>query len=219
MEKYIAQIKNTSMFQGISEDEIRGMLSCLSARVTHYEKNEYIIRNGDQVTFIGILLSGQALIENEDFWGRRTIIQEIMPGMLFAESYACLTQIPVDICVKASEATDVMFFDFSKIMTVCGSACSFHNRLVQNLLRSVAAKNVSLTKKMDFMSKKTIRERLLSYLSTESLKAGRTTFTIPFSRQELADFLSVDRSALSNEISKLQKEGIISCQKSAFRIH
>lgn len=218
MDKYLSLLKNTNMFMGISEDEIKIMLKCLSTRVVHFEKNEYILRSGEQIHSVGMVLSGLALIEKEDFWGRRTIIQEIIPGMAFAESYACLSQIPVEICVLASENTDIMFFDIKRILSVCTSACSFHTKLIQNLLKTMAQKNVDLTKKMDYMTKKTIRDRLLSYLSTESQKSGRSTFTIPFDRQELADYLSVDRSALSNEISKLQREGILSCQKNKFSI-
>lgn len=219
MEQYITLLKNTTMFLGIKEKEIQSILKCLSARVAHFEKNEYILRNGEQIHSIGMVLAGLALVEQEDFWGNRTILQEIIPGMIFAESYACLSQIPIEMNVLASKNTDIMFFDIHNILTVCSSACTFHTRLIQNLLSTIARKNINLTKKIDYMTKKTIRDRLLSYLSTESLKRGSTTFTIPFNRQELADYLSVDRSALSNEISKLQKEGILTCQKNKFHIN
>jgi CRP-like cAMP-binding protein len=218
MLEYLSLLKKSNMFTGINEDEIKAMLTCLSARVRHYRKNEYIIRNGEQIHSIGMVLSGLVLIEKEDFWGGRHIIQEITPGSIFAESYACLTQFPAEINVLASEDTAIMIFDMKHLLTVCQSACSFHSRLIQNLLNTIARKNMALTKKIEYLSKKTIRDKLLAYLSSESLKNKSNTFVIPFNRQELADYLSVDRSALSGEIGKLQKDGIITCRKNKFHI-
>lgn len=218
MEQYIDLLKNTYMFNGIKKPEIKGMLNCLNARTVTYSKNEYILKNGENVTAIGMVLDGLALIEHDDIWGNRTIISEISPGTLYAESYACLSKLPDEISVIASENTTVMLFDIRRILTTCSSSCDFHTRLIQNLLHTIAQKNVLLTKKMEYISKKTIKERLLAYLSSESMKAGSHTFNIPFNRQELADFLSVDRSALSSEIGKLQKSGIIQCKKNTFTI-
>lgn len=218
MKQYINLLKNTYMFNGINESEIEGMLKCLNARTMLYKKNEYILRNGETVNSIGMVLEGLALVEKEDIWGNRTIISEISPGSLYAESYACLSKLPAEISVIASDNTTVMLFDIRRILTSCSSSCGFHTKLIQNLLYTIAQKNVLLTKKMEYISKKTIKEKLLAYLSSEAMKAGSPTFNIPFNRQELADFLSVDRSALSSEISRLQKKGIISCRKNAFTI-
>ena len=218
MKKYVPLLKNTNMFQGINENEITAMLSCLSARTCQFKKNEYILRSGEQIHAVGMVLDGLAMVADEDVWGNRNIISEITPGMLYAESYACLSSLPAEISVLASEDTTVMLFDISKILTICSSACGFHTRLIQNLLATIAKKNMLLTRKMGYLSKKTIREKLLSYLSSESLKAGQVSFTIPFDRQELADYLFIDRSALSNEISKLQKEGILLCKKNKFTL-
>lgn len=218
MKQYINLLKNTYMFNGINESEIEGMLKCLNARTMLYKKNEYILRNGETVNSIGMVLEGLALVEKEDIWGNRTIISEISPGSLYAESYACLSKLPAEISVIASDNTTVMLFDIRRILTTCSSSCGFHTKLIQNLLYTIAQKNVLLTKKMEYISKKTIKEKLLAYLSSEAMKASSPTFNIPFNRQELADFLSVDRSALSSEISRLQKKGIISCRKNAFTI-
>ena len=218
MKQYINLLKNTYMFNGINESEIESMLKCLNARTMLYKKNEYILRNGETVNSIGMVLEGLALVEKEDIWGNRTIISEISPGSLYAESYACLSKLPAEISVIASDNTTVMLFDIRRILTTCSSSCGFHTKLIQNLLYTIAQKNVLLTKKMEYISKKTIKEKLLAYLSSEAMKAGSPTFNIPFNRQELADFLSVDRSALSSEISRLQKKGIISCRKNAFTI-
>ena len=198
MKQYINLLKNTYMFNGINESEIEGMLKCLNARTMLYKKNEYILRNGETVNSIGMVLEGLALVEKEDIWGNRTIISEISPGSLYAESYACLSKLPAEISVIASDNTTVMLFDIRRILTTCSSSCGFHTKLIQNLLYTIAQKNVLLTKKMEYISKKTIKEKLLAYLSSEAMKAGSPTFNIPFNRQELADFLSVDRSALSS---------------------
>lgn len=218
MKNYLPILKKSNLFMGMDETEIEAMLSCLSSRIKSFGKNETILRSGEKISSVGMVLSGLAFIEKEDFWGNRSIISEISPGMIFAEAYACLSQTPIEMNVIASEDTTIMFLNVNKILTICTSACSFHSRLIQNLLTTFAQKNVTLTKKIQYISLKTIRDRLLSYLSTESLKAESTVFEIPFNRQQLADYLSVDRSALSNEISKLQREGILFCSKNKFEI-
>lgn len=218
MDEYLPVLKKSSLFAGVQADEISAMLKCLSARLKHFKKEEFIIRSGDYVRSVGMVVSGTALIIQEDFWGKRTIISEVMPGSLFAETYACLSSMPIEMSVVSDSECDVLFLDFNKILTVCTSACTFHTRLIQNFLSSFAIRNLMLTKKMQHMSKKTIREKLLSYLSTESLKSSSSTFDIPFNRQQLADYLSVDRSALSNEMGKLQAEGILAFKKNRFTL-
>ena len=217
MEAYLTFLKNTNMFLGISEEEISTMLKCLSTKKLHFQKGEYIIRNGEDNHFVGMVLSGHVLIEKEDYWGNNSIFEEIAPGMIFAESYACISLLPPELNVLAGTDADVMFFDFRRIFTVCSCACVYHTKLIHNLLNAIARKNISLTQKIEHLSNRTIRGRLLSYLSAESLKAGSAAFTIPFNRQQLANYLAVDRSALCTEISKLQKEGILSCSKNKFR--
>ncbi len=219
MNRYIPLLQNTKMFSGIDPQEIDAMLSCLSAKIQKYDKGSYIIRTGEPVDALGMVLSGSVLIIKEDFWGNRSIISEILPGTIFAEAYACLPDMPIEASAVADSDAEIMFFDIRRILTVCTSACTFHTRLIQNLLAAISAKNVALTKKMEHLTRRTIRERLLSYLSAESLKYGCSTFEIPFNRQQLADYLSVDRSALSNEISKLQAEGIIVCKKNKFTMN
>ena len=218
MKKYLPILKESNLFMGMDESAIEEMLLCLSARTQTFGRNETILRSGEQVSSVGMVLSGLAFVEREDFWGNRSIFSEISPGMIFAETYACLSQVPIETSVIASEETTVMFLNVRKILTICTSACSFHSRLIQNLLTTLAQKNMTLTRKIQHISLKTIRDRLLSYLSFESFKAGSSVFEIPFNRQQLADYLSVDRSALSSEISKLQREGILSCDKNKFKI-
>ncbi len=219
MKQYISLLKNTKMFSGINEKEILSILDCLHATIKNYKKNELVLYQGEPVHSIGMVLSGIVLIEKEDFWGNRLILQELLPGTLFAESYACLKTMPIETNVFAKEPAAIMFFDINRIFHICSKTCSFHTRLIENLLATIAEKNVALTRKIQLISQKTIRDRLLSYLSAVSQTIGSSKFSIPFNRQELADYLSVDRSALSNEISKLQKEGIFTCQKNNFVLH
>lgn len=216
MKEYIHILKRSGMFSGATEDEIESMLGCLAATTSHYDKNKFIIRSGEPIHSVGMVLQGSVLIVKEDFWGNRTIISEISAGSVFAEAYACLSQLPLETSVIANENCVVMFFDVKKILSVCSNACSHHTRLIQNLLSTLAEKNITLTRKIEHISKKTIRDKLLSYLSSESLKNNNASFSIPYNRQQLAEYLSVDRSALSNEISKLQSEGILTCHKNEF---
>ncbi|MBE7717932.1 Crp/Fnr family transcriptional regulator [Lacrimispora indolis] len=218
MEEFLPVLKKSNLFSGVSSEEINAMLKCLSARLKHYKKEEFIIRSGDYIRSVGMMLSGTALIIQEDFWGKRTIISEVLPGTIFAETYACIPTLPIEMSVISDSECDVLFLDFNKILHVCTSSCTFHTRLIQNFLSSIARRNMVLTKKMQHMSKKTIREKLLSYLSAESLKSNSSTFDIPFNRQQLADYLSIDRSALSNELSKLQEEGILTYKKNRFTL-
>ncbi|HBG12124.1 MAG TPA: Crp/Fnr family transcriptional regulator, partial [Clostridium sp.] len=186
MEEYLSILRKSNLFSGVQPEEISAMLKCLSARIKHYKKDEFIIRSGDYIRSVGMVLTGTALIIQEDFWGKRTIISEAMSGALFAETYACIPSIPIEMSVISDSECDVLFMDFNRILNVCTSACTFHTRLLQNFLSSIARRNLILTKKMQHMSKKTIREKLLSYLSAESLKNNSSNFDIQFNRQQLA---------------------------------
>lgn len=218
IDKYLKTLKTTQIFQGLEVEEIRNMLGCLNATVTNYDKNEYIYRNGETVKNIGIVLWGNALIIKEDFWGNRSIISEASAGSIFAETYAC-NQLPLEVSVVASNNCEILFLDFSRILHVCSSACSYHTHLIQNLMSDLANKNRMLTKKMEHMSKKTTRDKLLSYLSAQYMQTGTSTFQIPYNRQELADYLSLERSAMCATLGKLQKEGLISYHKNTFTLH
>lgn len=218
MKNFIPILEKTSLFSNIVPSDIEFMLNCLSAKVVYYKKDEFILHAGENITSLGMILKGNVLIQKEDFWGNRSIISEVSEGFTFAETYAFISTIPLEMSVIASTDCTILFLDVQKIIKTCSASCSFHNQLIQNLLSDVAKKNMILTKKIEHMSKKTIREKLLSYLSTESQKNNSASFKIPFNRQELADYLSVDRSALSNELSKLMNENIIKFKKNEFTL-
>lgn len=218
MKKYLLQLSNTTLFTGIEQEDISSMLNCLSAHISSYEKGTFILHTGDMIHEVGMVLKGSALIIKEDFWGNRSILSEVSEGFLFAETYACIGTVPLEVSVIASSDCEILFLDFHKILTTCSHACQFHTRLIHNLLATLAQKNLSLTRKLEHMSQKTTRDKLLSYLSAESLKAKSPSFSIPFNRQQLADYLSVDRSAMSNELGKLKKEGVLDYNKNTFSL-
>lgn len=216
MKKYLKLLKNTKLFEGITEAEIETVLGCLSASVMRYKKGDIVFHRGERITSVALLLEGGIHIQKEDYWGNLSILNEISEGDIFGEVYACLGNDKILNHAVAVKPSVVLFLDVGRILTLCPSACRFHGRLVQNLLSVLALKNKMLTQKLEHMSQRTTREKLLSYLSEQSLRTGSSSFTIPFNRQQLADFLSVDRSAMSNELSKMRDEGILLFEKNHF---
>lgn len=216
---YLAVLKTCKLFSCIKDHEIPALLNCLSYSIRKYKKKEAIFYYGDTTNAFGIVLSGSILVVKEDFWGNRSIISEASAGDMFAETYACGNDIPLEVSVNASQECVILFVNFDKILHMCSSACSFHSQLIENLLKDVAQKNRNLTKKMEHMSQRTTRAKLLSYLSSVSLLKDSAEFTIPYNRQELADYLAVERSAMSNELSKLQKDGLLDYDKNTFVLH
>jgi len=210
--------KNCQLFLGMQVEEINQILLCLNAYEKQYKKNEVIARQGEIISSIGIVISGSLHIINDDFWGNRTIITEIHNGQLFAEAYACSLNEPLEVAIIATEKTTVLHLYLNDLLKTCHKQCPFHYRLLENLLSILATKNLLLTRKMEHITKRTTREKILSYLSETSSKLGTSSFTISFNRQQLADFLSVDRSAMSKELGKMQKEGIISIDKKRFHL-
>jgi CRP-like cAMP-binding protein len=172
----------------------------------------------DKVNFVGLILSGSVHIVSEDFWGRKDILSQLGPGELFAESYSCAQADRLPMSVLAVENTDVMLLSCRKIITTCTSACSFHAQLIANMLQIISNKNILLMQKIEQLSKRTTREKLLAYLSAEAQKAGRSQFEIPFSRQEMADYLAVDRSAMSTELGKMREEGLVDYDRNRFEL-
>ncbi|MDD3400971.1 MAG: Crp/Fnr family transcriptional regulator [Eubacteriales bacterium] len=211
-------IKHTALFDGIEQREIEAMMSCLSAEIKTYKKGQTIYRVGDTTSLIGEVLSGSVHIIKEDFWGNRNILSQISLGQLFAETYAAMATEPLEVSVIAAETTEVLFMDVRRIMTTCSSACEFHSRLIRNLLAVTAQKNLMLTRKLEYMAGRTTKEKLLCYLSAESQRQKSAIFEIPFSRQQLADYLAVDRSAMSNELCKLRDRGVLKFEKNRFEL-
>lgn len=211
-------LSTTPLFHGTTEEEVKEMLNCLGARTRSYKKGSLIYQAGDTVHAMGLVLTGSVTIENDDIWGRRNILSHISPGQVFAETYACISSEPLLVNVTAAESTEVLFLNVNRLLTTCQNSCVHHTRLIHNLLSISARKNLALSRRILHTSPRTIRERLLSYLSEEALRQGSCQFTIPFDRQQLADYLSVDRSALSAELGKMQREGLITFRKNYFEL-
>ena len=218
MQVPLSFLKKTSLFRGTSEEELPTLLDCLKPSYRDYAKGEIILRQGEDVSAVGLVLSGRAQVIEEDFWGNRNILADAMPGDLFAESYAFLPGELLRVSVVSEEPSRIMLVDSRRMLEICSSACRFHTRLVQNVLAESARKNLALTRKLSHMSKRTTREKLLSYLSGQSLAAGSETFEIPFNRHQLADYLCVDRSAMSNELCKMRDEGLLTFDRSNFHL-
>lgn len=218
MKKYIPILKRTKLFAGVSDEEIGAMLSCLDASLHTYKKGEYVLRQGEHLSFITVLVYGELHIQRDDYWGNRTIVNRIAVGDMFGEAYIAPESGPLINDVVAVEDSAVIFFDVRRIITVCSSACRFHSMVVQNLFFAISEKNRTLVQKLAHISKRTTREKLISYLSEEAKRHNSASFTIPFNRQQLADFLSVDRSAMSNELCKMRDEGLLEFEKSHFKL-
>lgn len=214
----LSVLADCPLFAGTSEEELRVMLDCLGGYRKKYHKEEILFHAGDIIHTLGIVLSGSIHIETNDFWGNKSILDHIRPGEIFAETYACLPSQPMLVNAVAACSSEILFLDIRKVLHVCSSSCTFHNRLIQRLVSITAQKNLQLAQRTLHITPKTIRERLISYLSAQSLSFGSKSFSIPFNRQQLADYLNVDRSALSNELSKMQKEGILTYEKNTFEL-
>jgi CRP-like cAMP-binding protein len=206
------------LFSGINEGDLERLLRCLSAVSTVYEKNDFIFLAGEAVSSVGLVLSGSVNVIKEDFWGSRSIIAKLHSGELFAESFSCAKVKAIPVSVVAAEKCEVMLIKYPGIVRTCVSSCQFHNTLIQNMLNITASKNIKLTQKIEYMTKKTTKEKLLAYLSARALEAGGSSFDIPFNRQELADYLSVDRSAMSNVLCKMRDEGLLKFNKNHFEL-
>ena len=218
MKKYIPVLKRTKLFSGVGEEDIASLLSCLGARKKEYKKGEYILREGEHISDIFILVEGKIHIQKDDYWGNRSILSVISVGEMFGEGYAAPESGALLNDVVAVEDSSVIFFDVKRILTTCSSACRFHNMIVQNMFFAISDKNRKLVQKLGHMSGRTTRAKLISYLSEEAKRQGSSAFTVPFNRQQLADYLCVERSAMSNELCKMRDEGMIKFEKSRFEL-
>ena len=218
MENYINLLKSVSLFSGIETHDLDSLCDCLSAKIRNYKANATIFSEGDAAEFVGVVLSGEVQVVKDDFYGNRNILAFISEGQLFGEAFACADVSILPVSVVATSKCTIMLINYRKILTTCSNCCDFHSKLIFNMLRVVANKNVILNQKIEFISKRTTKEKLMAYLASEAKKVGSNSFSIPFNRQELADYLYVDRSAMSNELSKLRNEGVLEFNKDKFKL-
>ena len=216
MKDFLPVIRSSTHFSGISEEEVTAMLSCLNAEERSFPKEAFVLRAGDTAGSIGLVLSGSVLVIQEDIWGNRNILSKAGPGQTFAAAFACAPGSVLNVSVIAETPVTALFLDVKRILTVCPSACAHHSRIIRNLLGELAEKNLRFGEKLTHMGQRTTRSKLMSYLSAEAQRRGAVEFDIPFSRQQLADFLGVERSGLSLELGKMKQDGLLDFHKSHF---
>lgn len=218
MKKYISTLGRSALFHGISEEKIDSLVKCLGCLFKTFDKGEMIYLAGDSVREMGIVISGRLHIVKDDIFGNSNIITHISAGEMFAETVFCGGVCVLPATVMAVAKSQIMFLDFQRIITPCSPNCVFHTLLIRNMLGELARKNIMLAGKIKHITKRTTKEKLMSYLSEQSRLHQSSSFEIPFDRQELADYLSVERSALSAQMSKLKEAGIINYWKNYFEI-
>lgn len=216
MKEFLSVIRSSSLFSGISETELTAMLSCLETREEHFPKDTFLLRAGDTAESIGLVLSGSILVVQENIWGNRNILSKAGPGQTFAAAYACAPGSLLNVSVLAETPVTAMFLNVKRVLNVCPSACEHHSRIIRNLLGELAEKNLRFGEKLTHMGQRTTRAKLMSYLSAKAQRLGTYEFDIPFSRQQLADYLAVERSGLSQELGKMRREGLLDFHKSHF---
>lgn len=216
MEKYLELLRRCPLFAEIASEDLLPLLGCLGASVGVYTKHEPIFSAGDAAISLGIVLSGAVQITRIDYSGNRSIMAQVEPAQLFGESFACAEAEAIPVDVVAAADSEILFLPVRRITSACSHACSFHSRIIFNLMKIIAVKNLAFHQKIEITSKRTTREKLLAYLFFEAKKNNSNRFSIPYDRQALADYLCVDRSGLSAEIGKLRREGILRADKNRF---
>lgn len=212
------QIIKVPLFKQITEAQLKNLLPCLQAQTRNYKRDQYLFLEGDPATKIGILLSGSILLLKEDYYGNRNVYNIVNELELFGTSFAFADIEDLPVSAVANEDSKVMWIECGRIARTCSKACLFHTQLIENLLQITAQKSIQLQQKIEFAFKKTTKEKVMAYLMNEAKIANSNTFTIPYDRQALADYLGVERSAMSTEIGKLQKEGRIKVNRNHFQI-
>ena len=218
MEKYLPILRNSPFFKGLSDNEILSILRCVNATVISKERDSFIFRAGDSTEVMGLVASGCVLVMQEDLWGHRNILSKCYAGDFFGEPYAASPGAVLNVTVVADMDCEIIFLNVQRLLVTCPTACGHHQKLIRNLVSVLANKILILNDKITHVGKRTTREKLLSYLSAESIRHSSLSIDIPFDRQQLADYLCIDRAAMSTEISKLQKEGFIKTNRNHFEL-
>lgn len=219
MEEYLHLVKKSPLFYGITDDELYTLLKCCAGERILYEDGESIFRMGESVNKVMILLKGKAEVVQENFWGCQETVYCVREGEVFGEAYSCARTPVLPVCVTARGPCEALFLNYQRMITFCPMACDFHTRFIHNMLRLMSERNVKLESKLEHVCRKNTREKLLSYLSQQAMARGSRDFDIPHNRKELAEYLCVDRSAMSNELGKMRDEGILDFQRRHFVLH
>ena len=217
MKEMLREIRSP-LFEGVSPEDREAMLGCIGYHVTCFSKGDIVALEGETLNHIGILLEGTVDMVKEDLWGNKTLLVRMGKGEMFGESFACGSDNLSVVTFLVSEDARILFLHFERVMRSCTMACAFHQRLIENMLRIIADKNRDLMRKVEVISKRTIREKLLAYLSIQAQSRNTRYFEIPLGRVELAEYLCVDRSALTRELVKMKEEGLLDYDRNCFRM-
>ena len=215
---HAALAKRSRLFDGIGADKLSALLSCLGARRVRLAKGELLLRTGEKADHFGIVVTGSLAVSTYDADGKRTLIKLIRAPEVVAAAQALSGADAISVDVEANENSVVLLLKVVRIVTPCENACAFHIRLVRNIMRTLAVKTLELNRKIEILSHRSTQDRLIAYLRSVAQQKGSNEFDIPFDRQQLADYLCVERSALSAEISRLSKLGLISSRKNHFSV-
>lgn len=215
----LSVLQSSALFQGIDAADCEKILNCLSTGTKRYAKNEIILLAGEPVASLGVIVSGRVQIIKEDLLGSRSIVAELSTGEIFGEALALAQVKQSPVTVLASSECQVVRLSAERILSPCPTLCDHHTTLLRNMMRLLAEKNVVLNRKMDILSQKTTRDKVQAYLSQQARRQNTLDPVIPFSREELADFLCVNRSALSKELGRMQEEGLIRFTKNRFSLY
>ncbi len=218
MKKYLEILKKCPLFFSIEDQDLLRMLTCLDAKTVTFDKKYTIFAEGAPAKHIGIVLSGSAQVIQIDYFGNRSILGNLQPSDVFAEAFACAEVAAMPVSVIANEPSEIMLINCGHILHTCSNNCGFHQQLIFNLMKDLATKTILFHKRIEITSKRTTREKLLAYLTVYAKEVNSTRFEIPYNRQELADYLEVERSGLSVEIGKMIKEGIIKSERKWFEL-
>ena len=214
----IGILKQQPLFRGLTEEEIRTMLEQTGARQLSKEAGSYILRAGDHTDSMGFVLSGSVLIIQEDVWGHRNILSKLPPAGVFAEIFASIPGSVLNVSVVAETDSEILFLNVKRLLSQNSAGNPCYDRMIRNLVTVLAQKTLAFNEKITHISRRTTREKLLSYLSAEAIRQGSLSFDITFNRQQLADYLCVERAAMSVELSRLQKENLLHYQKNHFEL-
>ena len=217
MEEMVKNVRSP-LFAGIDEKDMAGMLGCIGYHVRSYQKGEVISFEEENINHVGVVLEGSVDMLKEDLWGNRTMLVRSYPQDIFGETFACGEDSLSVVTFAAAEESRVLFLSFCRVMHTCTHACQFHQTLIENMVRLIARKNRELMRKVEVVSKKTLREKILSYLSIQAQTQGANSFEVPLGRVAWAEYLCADRSALTRELAKMKAEGLIDYRRNSFKI-
>lgn len=218
LENILKILEKCSLFENFTPEEIESLINCLNYKIHNYNKNDIVLLSGDEITFIGIVLKGELEITRDDAFGNSIILSKISEGDIFAEAIVCSNIGKSPITVTSITNSTIIYLSYNKIINICSNVCTFHTQLISNMLKIIANKNILLNDKIEILLSKSIREKLNIFFSKQVEKNKSTKFKIPYSRLELANFLNVNRSALSRELSNMQNEGLLKFNKNNFEI-